>query len=51
MIMYDNQFLRLFESPIVVGFFIMTACSLLWPFFGPVVKAAVSHLRDRGTSS
>ena len=51
MIMYDNQFLRLFESPIVVGFFIMTACSLLWPFFGPVVKAAVSRLRDRGTSS
>ncbi len=51
MIMYDNQFLRLFESPIVVGFFIMTACSLLWPFFGPVVKAAVSRLRDRGISS
>jgi putative tricarboxylic transport membrane protein len=51
MIMYDNQFLRLFESPIVVGFFIMTACSLLWPFFGPLVKRAISRLRERGESS
>ncbi len=51
MIMYDNQFLRLFESPIVVGFFIMTACSLLWPFLGPTVKGAVTRLRaGRDTS-
>ena len=50
MIMYDNQFLRLFESPIVVGFFIMTACSLLWPFFGPVVRGVVTRLRERGES-
>ena len=50
MIMYDNQFLRLFESPIVAGFFIMTACSLLWPFLGPTVKGAVTRLRERGES-
>jgi len=50
MIMYDNQFLRLFESPIVVGFFIATACSLLWPFFGPVVRGVVTRLRERGES-
>ncbi len=47
MIMYDNQFLRLFESPIVVGFFVMTTGSLLWPFFGPMVTRAVSRLRAR----
>ncbi len=51
MIMYDNQFLRLFESPIVVGFFFMTACSLLWPFFGPVVRGVVTRLRAGGDAS
>ena len=51
MIMYDNQFLRLFESPIVVGFFVMTAGSLLWPFFGSVVTGAVARVRARGEAS
>ncbi len=51
MIMYDNQFLRLFESPIVAGFFVATAGSLLWPFLGPVVTGAVSRARARGEAS
>ena len=51
MIMYDNQFLRLFESPIVVGFFVLTASSLLWPFLGPVVTRAVNRARSRGETS
>ncbi len=51
MIMYDNQFLRLFESPIVAGFFVMTAGSLLWPFLGPVVTRAVVRARSRGEAS
>ena len=51
MIMYDNQFLRLFESPIVAGFFVMTTGSLLWPFLGPVVTRAVSRARAHGEAS
>ena len=51
MIMYDNQFLRLFESPIVTGFFVMTAGSLLWPFLGPTVTRAVARLRAGGEAS
>ena len=51
MIMYDNQFLRLFESPIVVGFFVMTAGSLLWPFFGSAVTGAVTRVRARREAS
>jgi putative tricarboxylic transport membrane protein len=31
MIVYDNEWWRLFESPIVCGFFALTALSLSWP--------------------
>jgi len=47
MIMYDNNFFRLFESPIVALLFAMTAVSLCWPFIGPVMKLAFSP-RSRG---
>ena len=51
MIRNDNQFLRLFESPILVGFFVMTAGSLLWPFLGPAVTSAVARAPSRGEVS
>ena len=47
MIMYDNNFLGLFESPIVSVLFALTFISLCWPFMGPVVKLAVAKLRSR----
>ncbi|MCH8098631.1 MAG: tripartite tricarboxylate transporter permease [Proteobacteria bacterium] len=40
MIMFDNNWFRFFESPIVNGFFLMTALGLLWPVIGPLVKRA-----------
>lgn len=46
MIMYNNDFLGLFESPIVVFFFILTFVSLFWPFTGPLVKRALSRKRS-----
>jgi putative tricarboxylic transport membrane protein len=47
MIMYDNNFLGLFESPIVTLLFVLTFVSLCWPFMGPVLKLAFSHPRSR----
>ncbi len=47
MIMYDNDFLGLFESPIVVGFFVLTFISLFWPFAGPFVKRAFARQGSR----
>ncbi len=41
MIMFDNNWFRFFESPIVDGFFLMTALGLLWPLIGPLVKRLV----------
>jgi putative tricarboxylic transport membrane protein len=41
MILLDNEWWRLFESPIVCGFFVMTALSLSWPI--------VSAWRNRRT--
>ena len=38
MIMFDSNWFRFFESPIVNGFFLMTALGLLWPVIGPLVK-------------
>ncbi len=38
MIMFDNNWLRFFESPIVVLFFVMTLTSLLWPLVSPQVR-------------
>jgi putative tricarboxylic transport membrane protein len=38
MIMYDNQFLHFFESPIVIALFALTAVSLLWPFAEPLLR-------------
>ena len=38
MIMFDSNWFRFFESPIVNGFFLMTALGLLWPVIGPVFK-------------
>jgi putative tricarboxylic transport membrane protein len=43
MIMYDNNFIGLFESPIVVGFFILTFFSLFWPFAGPIIRRKLSR--------
>lgn len=47
MIMYDNQFLAFFESPIVVVLFVLTFVSLFWPLLGPVVRMAFSGPRSR----
>ena len=38
MIMFDNNWFRFFESPIVVFFFLITATGLLWPLIGPRVR-------------
>ena len=38
MIMFDSNWFRFFESPIVDGFFLMTALGLLWPLIGPLFK-------------
>ena len=38
MIMFDNNWFRFFESPIVVFFFLITATGLLWPLIGPQVR-------------
>ncbi len=51
MIMYDNNFARLFESPIVVVLFVLTCVSLFWPLLGPVVKLAFSGPRSREETS
>lgn len=51
MIMYDNDFLGLFESPIVVLLFVLTAISLLWPLMGPLVRLAFSYPQSRGEGS
>ena len=47
MIMYDNNFLGLFESPIVVLLFALTAVSLLWPLMGPLIRLVFSHPESR----
>ena len=46
MIMYDNNFLALFESPIVVGLFGLTFMSLFWPLLRPLVKWARRGFRS-----
>ena len=51
MIMYDNNFARLFESPIVVVLSVLTCVSLFWPILGPVVKLAFSGPRSREEAS
>ena len=38
MILFDNNWLRFFESPIVNLFFFLTALSLLWPLFSRLYK-------------
>lgn len=38
MILYDNNWLRFFESPIVNLFFFLTALSLFWPVLKPLFK-------------
>ncbi len=48
MIMYDNNFIALFESPIVVVLFGMTFVSLFWPLLGRVVRFAFSGPISRG---
>jgi putative tricarboxylic transport membrane protein len=38
MIIYDNNWLRFFESPIVDGFLVLTALSLFWPLISKIWK-------------
>ncbi len=38
MIIYDNNWLRFFESPIVDGFLLLTAVSLFWPLISKIWK-------------
>ena len=48
MIMYDNNFLGLFESPIVTLLFVLTFISLCWPFMGPIIRLVFSRSGTRG---
>jgi hypothetical protein len=45
---FDNNFLGLFESPIVTLLFALTFVSLCWPFVGPVLKLAFSRFQGEG---
>jgi len=36
MIIYDNNWLRFFESPIVILFFVLTLLSLFWPLISKI---------------
>jgi putative tricarboxylic transport membrane protein len=47
MIMYDNNFFGLFESPIVSVLFALTFISLGWPMIGPILKLVSSSRRSR----
>ena len=38
MIMFDDDWLRFFEIPIVVMFFIVAMAGLAWPLLGPIVR-------------
>lgn len=38
MIIYDNNWLRFFESPIVIMFFVLTILSLFWPLISKIWK-------------
>jgi putative tricarboxylic transport membrane protein len=38
MILFDNNWFRFFESPIVNLFFFLTALSLFWPLISPLLK-------------
>ncbi len=38
MITFDNNWLRFFESPIVVMFFVLSLTGLLWPLLSPLVR-------------
>ncbi len=40
MIMYDNDFTRLFDSPIVIGFFALTFLGLFWPALSALYRRA-----------
>ena len=48
MIMYDNNFLALFESPIVTVLFVLTFFSLCWPLIGSIMKRASSRRQAEG---
>ena len=43
MIMFDNNWLRFFESPIVVLFFVLSVAGLLWPLLSPVVRGYLAR--------
>jgi putative tricarboxylic transport membrane protein len=43
MIIFDNNWLKFFESPIASGFFLLTALSLFWPALSPAVKRLVRY--------
>ena len=40
MIMYDNEFMRLFDSPIVIVFFALTFMGLFWPALSALYRRA-----------
>ena len=43
MIMFDNNWLRFFESPIVDLFFALSSVGLLWPLLSPVVRGYLAR--------
>jgi putative tricarboxylic transport membrane protein len=45
MILFDNNWLRFFDSPIVVLFFVLTVLSLFWSPIAQAVTRAVARAR------
>jgi putative tricarboxylic transport membrane protein len=49
MIMFDNNWLRFFESPIVDLFFALTLIGLFWPILSPHVRRWLGRRRAAET--
>jgi len=46
MIMFDSNWFRFFESPIVNFFFLLTVTGLLWPFIGPLFSNLIGRSKE-----
>ena len=46
MIMFDSNWFRFFESPIVDFFFLLTVTGLLWPLIGPLFSKLIGRSKE-----
>ena len=46
MIMFDSNWFRFFESPIVDFFFLLTITGLLWPLIGPLFSKLIGRSKE-----